>query len=167
MDPECREIKCLKRSFSFQVFGGTPQRSKRKKKIIYVRMSSAAPDVQVETGSHSDLKVWDINSMAEPIMRVWQLSEALSRMAKRVQKRYPEDAKILRASSEDIVHYFFLDMRERQAEFLKNARANEDLASKEQEETRRKAGLKQTEQTNTGSPGQNNMSGPPQQSDMM
>ncbi|HYB03471.1 MAG TPA: hypothetical protein VED17_03355 [Nitrososphaerales archaeon] len=109
-------------------------------------MSSASTDVQVETGSHSDLKVWDINSMAEPIMRVWQLSEALSRMAKRVQKRYPEDAKILKASSEEIVHYFFLDMQEKQAEFLKAAKASEDTLSKEQEEAQRKARLKQKSQ---------------------
>jgi hypothetical protein len=110
-------------------------------------MSSASPDVQVETGSHSDLKVWDINSMAEPIMRIWQLSEALSRMARRIQKRYPEDAKILRASSEEIIHYFFLDMREKQAEFLKNARASEDGVSKEQEETQRKARLQKKSQS--------------------
>lgn len=110
-------------------------------------MSSTSTDVQVETGSHSDLKVWDINSMAEPIMRVWQLSEALSRMAKRVQKRYPEDAKILKASSEEIVHYFFLDMQEKQAEFLKAAKLSEDSLSKEQEETQRKSRLKQRSQS--------------------
>jgi len=110
-------------------------------------MSSPPPDVQVETGSPSDLKVWDINSMAEPIMRIWQLSEALSRMAKRIQKRYPEDAKILRASSEEIIHFFFLDMSEKQAEFLKNAKASEDSVAKEQEETQRKARLQKKSQS--------------------
>jgi len=79
-------------------------------------------------------------------MRVWQLSEALSRMAKRIQKRYPEDAKILKASSEEIVHYFFLDMREKQAEFLKNAKVSEDSVSKEQEETQRKSRLQKKSQ---------------------
>ncbi len=101
--------------------------------------SSAPPEVPVETGSHSDFKVWDINSMAEPIMRVWQLSEALSRMAKRIQKRYPDEAKILRTSSEDIIHHFFLDMRERQSEFVENAKTNETNSLKEQDEKQRKA----------------------------
>lgn len=101
--------------------------------------TSSPPDVPVETGSHSDYKVWDINSMAEPIMRVWQLSEALSRMAKRVQKRYPDEAKILRTTSEDIIHQFFMDMRERQQEFVSNCKVNEANSVKEQDEKQRKA----------------------------
>ncbi len=114
-------------------------------------MSSTSPEVPVETGSHSDFKAWEINSMAEPIMRIWQLSEALSRMAKRIQRRYPEEAKILRASSEDIIHYFFADMREKQHEFIKNEKTSETNSIKEQEEKRAKALLqKQTEEKKEG-----------------
>jgi alanyl-tRNA synthetase len=101
--------------------------------------SSSPPEVPVETGSHSDFKIWDVNSMAEPIMRVWQLSEALSRMAKRIQKRYPDEAKILKTSSEEIIHRFFLDMQERQKEFVENSKANEATSTKEQDERQRKA----------------------------
>jgi len=79
--------------------------------------------------------------MAEPIMRIWQLSEALSRMSKRIQKRYPEEAKILRASSEDIIHHFFIDMRERQEEYVKNAKTNEENSVREQDEKQRKERL--------------------------
>jgi len=82
-------------------------------------------------------------------MRIWQLSEALSRMAKRIQKRYPEEAKILRASSEDIIHHFFIDMREKQEEFVKNSKASEANSIKEQDEKQRKDRLqKQIEEEN-------------------
>ena len=101
--------------------------------------TSSPPDVPVETGSHSDYKVWDVNSMAEPIMRVWQLSEALSRMARRIQKRYPDEAKILRTSSEDIIHQFFMDMQERQQEFVSTCKTSEANSVKEQDEKQRKA----------------------------
>lgn len=94
-------------------------------------MSSASPEVPVESGSYADLKVWDVNSMAEPIMRIWQLSEALSRMSKRIQKRYPGEARILRNASEDIIYTFFKDMKERQEEFVKNSRNAEVNSAKE------------------------------------
>jgi hypothetical protein len=102
-------------------------------------MSSTSPDVPVETGSRSDYKVWDVNSMAEPIMRIWQLSEALSRMAKRVQKRYPDEARILRSTSEDIIHYFFEDMKEQQENFFKALKTAESDSAKEQDRRQRGA----------------------------
>jgi hypothetical protein len=100
-------------------------------------MSSTSPEVPVETGTRSDYKVWDVNSMAEPIMRIWQLSEALSRMSKRIQRRYPDEAKILRSTSEDIIHYFFEDMKEQQENFFKTLKTAESDSTKEQDRRQR------------------------------
>src|SRR5713226_7525899 len=94
-------------------------------------MSSTSPEVPVETGSYADLKTWDVNAMAEPIMRIWQLSEALSRMARRIQKRYPREARILRTASEDVIYSFYRDMKEKQEEFVKNSRHSEATSAKD------------------------------------
>ncbi len=32
-------------------------------------MSSTSPEIPIESGSYSDMKVWDVNAVAEPIMR--------------------------------------------------------------------------------------------------
>src|ERR1700730_9057525 len=88
-------------------------------------MSSTSPEVPVESGSYADLKTWDVNAMAEPIMRIWQLSEALSRMARRIQRRYPREAKVLRTASEDVIYSFYRDMKEKQEEFVRNSRHSE------------------------------------------
>jgi hypothetical protein len=101
-------------------------------------MSSVSPEIPIETGSFTDYKVWDVNMMAEPIMRIWQLSEALSRMARRIQKRYPEEARILRTASEDVVYSFFKDMKERQDEFVKNSKSAEISSAKELDAAHRK-----------------------------
>ena len=77
------------------------------------------------------MKVWDVNAVAEPIMRIWQLSEALSRMSRRIQKRYPHESRILKRASEDIIYSFFKDMKERQEEFIKNSKNAETNSSKE------------------------------------
>jgi len=79
--------------------------------------------------------------MAEPIMRTWQLSEALSRMAKRIRKRFPDEAEILKVSSEDIIHDFFSELRERQAEYLKNTKESEVSSIKEQDEKQKNVRL--------------------------
>jgi hypothetical protein len=94
-------------------------------------MSSTSPEVPVETGSYADLKTWDVNAMAEPIMRIWQLSEALSRMARRIQKRYPREARVLRTASEDVIYSFYRDMKEKQEEFVKNSRHSEMASAKD------------------------------------
>ena len=94
-------------------------------------MSSTSPEVPVESGSYSDLKTWDVNAMAEPIMRIWQLSEALSRMSRRIQKRYPREAKILRTASEDVIYSFYRDMKEKQEEFVRNSRHSEMASAKD------------------------------------
>jgi hypothetical protein len=94
-------------------------------------MASVSPEIPIETGSFTDYKVWDVNMMAEPIMRIWQLSEALSRMARRIQKRYPDEARILRTASEDVIYSFFKDMKERQDEFVKNSKSAEISSAKE------------------------------------
>ena len=94
-------------------------------------MSSTSPEVPVESGSYADLKTWDVNAMAEPIMRIWQLSEALSRMARRIQKRYPREARILRTASEDVIYSFYRDMKEKQEEFVKNSRHSEMASAKD------------------------------------
>src|ERR1700730_1180420 len=94
-------------------------------------MSSTSPEIPVETGSYADLKTWDVNAMAEPIMRIWQLSEALSRMARRIQKRYPREARILRTASEDVIYSFYRDMKEKQEEFVKNSRHSEMASARD------------------------------------
>ncbi len=94
-------------------------------------MSSTSPEVPVESGSYADLKTWDVNAMAEPIMRIWQLSEALSRMARRIQKRYPREARILRTASEDVIYSFYRDMKEKQEEFVKNSRHSEMASARD------------------------------------
>jgi hypothetical protein len=94
-------------------------------------MSSTSPEVPVESGSYADLKTWDVNAMAEPIMRIWQLSEALSRMARRIQRRYPREAKILKTASEDVIYSFYRDMKEKQEEFVKNSKHSEVASAKD------------------------------------
>jgi hypothetical protein len=94
-------------------------------------MSSTSPEVPVESGSYGDLKTWDVNAMAEPIMRIWQLSEALSRMARRIQRRYPREAKVLRTASEDVIYSFYRDMKEKQEEFVKNSRHSEMASARD------------------------------------
>ena len=94
-------------------------------------MSSTSQEIPVESGSYSDMRIWDVNAVAEPIMRIWQLSEALSRMARRIQKRYPREARILKTASEDVIYSFYRDMREKQEEFMKNSRSNELSSAKD------------------------------------
>jgi len=69
--------------------------------------------------------------VAEPIMRIWQLSEALSRMSKRIQKRYPREARVLKTASEDVIYSFYRDMKEKQEEYLKNAKSSETSSAKD------------------------------------
>jgi hypothetical protein len=94
-------------------------------------MSSTSPEIPIESGSYSDLKVWDVNAVAEPIMRIWQLSEALSRMSRRIQKRYPKEARILKTASEDVIYSFYRDMKEKQEEYLKNSKSSEQSSAKD------------------------------------
>jgi len=94
-------------------------------------MSSTSPEIPIENGSYSDLKIWDVNAVAEPIMRIWQLSEALSRMSKRIQKRYPREARILKTASEDIIYSFYRDMKEKQEEYLRNSKSSEQSSAKD------------------------------------
>lgn len=77
------------------------------------------------------MKVWDVNAVAEPIMRIWQLSEALSRMSRRIQKRYPKEARILKTASEDVIYSFYRDMKEKQEEYLKNSKSSEQSSAKD------------------------------------
>ena len=58
-------------------------------------------------------------------------SEALSRMARRIQRRYPREAKILRTASEDVIYSFYRDMKEKQEEFVKNSRHSEMASAKD------------------------------------
>ena len=94
-------------------------------------MSSSSPEIPIESGSYADMKVWDVNAVAEPIMRIWQLSEALSRMSRRIQKRYPKEAKILKTASEDVIYSFYRDMKEKQEEYLKNSKSSELSSAKD------------------------------------
>ena len=91
-----------------------------------------------ETGSYSDLKQWDANTLAEPIMRVFQLSEGLARMARRIQKRYPKEAKKLKLASEDIVYAFYKGMEEEQNAFVKKTKQNDEDIAKLDEERKKK-----------------------------
>jgi hypothetical protein len=94
-------------------------------------MSSTSPEIPIESGSYSDMKVWDVNAVAEPIMRIWQLSEALSRMSKRIQKRYPQEARVLKTASEDVIYSFYRDIKEKQEEYLKNSKSSEQSSAKD------------------------------------
>jgi hypothetical protein len=94
-------------------------------------MSSSSPEIPIESGSYADMKVWDVNAVAEPIMRIWQLSEALSRMSRRIQRRYPKEAKILKTASEDVIYSFYRDMKEKQDEYLRNAKSSEVSSAKD------------------------------------
>ncbi len=95
------------------------------------QVMSQSPEVPIETGSYQDLKIFDPNSMAEPIMRIWQISEALSRMSRRIKKRYPEESAKLKTSSEDIIYSFYKNMEEEQKKFIDNQRTSEESAIKE------------------------------------
>jgi hypothetical protein len=109
-------------------------------------MSSASPEIPVETGSYTDYKAWDVNMMAEPIMRIWQLSEALSRMSRRIQRRYPDESRILKTASEDVIYTFFKDMKERQEEFVKNSKNAEASSAKELDSAHKKKTLQHQQQ---------------------
>ena len=108
-------------------------------------MSSTSPEIPVESGSYSDLKIWDVNAVAEPIMRIWQLSEALSRMARRIQKRYPREARILKTASEDVIYSFYREMKEKQEEHMKSSRSNELSSAKDLDAAHRKKELDRKE----------------------
>ena len=94
-------------------------------------MSSSSPEIPIESGSYADMKVWDVNAVAEPIMRIWQLSEALSRMSRRIQKRYPREARILKTASEDVIYSFYRDIEEKQEDYLKNSKSSEVSSAKD------------------------------------
>lgn len=87
---------------------------------------SKQPEQPLETGSWFDLQGFSVNSQSEAIMRYWQLSEALSRMSKRIKKRYPQQARILARASEDICFEFYNSFHEAQKKSVSDGRKNAD-----------------------------------------
>jgi hypothetical protein len=68
----------------------------------------ALSDQPTETGSRDEFQILEIASteISEPAMRYWQLSEAYSRMARRIKKRDPAVARVLQRISEDAILEF-------------------------------------------------------------
>ena len=89
---------------------------------------------QVEKGPYLDFHV---SSHADVVMREWQVSEALWRMARRMHRRYPNEAKALKRASEDTCFLLYQTLCEAQQTDLDRRKEDYKLALAREDEERK------------------------------